>query len=124
MRNNATTKQQRDEEQSVGFDPKQRVRLPNEATILQHPSEPESVPRYPSQWRHNNICNSSTREGGSGRTLVHPTHDPLFTSDAYNKATANNVHRRRLAYDLCHTLRMALFPGLIYTTLIGGSQER
>ena len=51
-------------------------------------------------------------------------HDPLFTSDAYNKATANNVHWRRLAYDLFHTLRVALFRGLTYTTPIGGSQER
>ena len=57
MRNTAAMKQQCDEEQSSGFDPKQKVRLLNEATVLQHHAKPQTVPKHPSQWRHNNIRN-------------------------------------------------------------------
>ena len=74
MRNNATTKQQRDEEQSVGFDPKQRVRLPNEATILQHPfrtRKRSQVPITMEAQQHLQLVNSGRRVRTYPRTS-HP----------------------------------------------------
>ena len=68
--------------------------------------------------------NTKSRCSRCCRHISNPTHDPLFTSNAYNNATADNVHRRRPAYDLCHTLHVALFHGLTCTTPIRGSQER
>ena len=124
MRNTAAMKQQRDEEQSAGFDPKQKVRLLNEADYSTKPcrtTNRSQVPIIVEAQQHPQQVNlgrrAKTRPG-------HPTHDPLFTSDVYNDATADNVHQRRPAYDLRHTLCTALFHGLTYTTPIGASQER